>query len=224
MTSIVFDTSSIISIVSNNLTSVLEPLKKEFKGEFYIPASVKYELVDKPMTIKRFKLEAMMIKKIIDNNLLKTYHSIEVDNLLHLMNNIYSVRNKGIHILDRAEVEALALVSEIHAEAYVVDERTMRLVIEDPIKLHNLLERKLQTKIDIDIAKVKQLSKMFKGVKVIRSTELMLVALEKGLLKDYFDGNSKKEFVDALLWGLRLRGSAISTEEIEDLIKLESRP
>ena len=223
MTSIVFDTSSIISIVSNNLTSVLEPLKKEFKGEFYIPASVKYELVDKPMTIKRFKLEAMMIKKIIDNNLLKTYHSIEVDNLLHLMNNIYSVRNKGIHILDRAEVEALALVSEIHAEAYVVDERTMRLVIEDPIKLHNLLERKLQTKIDIDIAKVKQLSKMFKGVKVIRSTELMLVALEKGLLKDYFDGNSKKEFVDALLWGLRLRGSAISTEEIEDLIQLESK-
>ena len=43
MRSIIFDTGPIISLVTNNMLWLLEPLKKQFKGEFYITKSVKKE-------------------------------------------------------------------------------------------------------------------------------------------------------------------------------------
>ena len=47
-----------------------------------------------------------------------------------------------------------------------------------------------------------------------------MIAFEKGILEDYLvDG--KKELIDAILWGLRLRGCSISNEEIDELIKIE---
>ena len=65
MKTLVFDTSSVISIVANDLLWVLKPLKQIFRGEFYIPNSVKFELIDKPFTTKMFKLESIMINKSI---------------------------------------------------------------------------------------------------------------------------------------------------------------
>ncbi len=49
----------------------------------------------------------------------------------------------------------------------------------------------------------------------------MMVALEHGILDAYLPGSTRKELADAILWGLRLRGCAISTEEIQDLVQLE---
>ena len=50
MKSLVFDSSSIISLATNNLLWLLRPLKKQFKGDFYISKSIKHEIVDHPMT------------------------------------------------------------------------------------------------------------------------------------------------------------------------------
>ena len=50
----------------------------------------------------------------------------------------------------------------------------------------------------------------------------MVVEFEKGLLNEYENKYSnKKEILDGILWGLRLRGCAISTEEISEFIKIE---
>ena len=55
MKSLVFDSSTIITLAMNNLLSLLKPLKEKFQGEFYIPLSVKEEIIDVPFRSKKFK-------------------------------------------------------------------------------------------------------------------------------------------------------------------------
>ena len=222
MKSLVFDTSSVVTIVTNDLLWVLKSLKEKFNGEFYIPTSVKYELVDKPLKTKLFKLEAIMVDKAILDGELIVHEPLNVDDLLIHTNAIFSVNGKPLHILDRGEIEALALVLRLQADAYVVDERTMRLLIEDPFGLKSLLERKLHMKVDMNSKLVKEFQDIVKGVKVIRSVDLLTVAFEKGLLNKFVTPRSSEaDLLDGLLWGLRLRGCSISTDEIDEIIKLE---
>ena len=70
---LIFDSSSIITLSMNNLLNLLPPLKKKFKGEFYITEGVKREIVDKPLQIKRFELNAMMISNMINEGVLSLY-------------------------------------------------------------------------------------------------------------------------------------------------------
>ncbi|MBS3152544.1 hypothetical protein J4230_03995 [Candidatus Woesearchaeota archaeon] len=224
MKTLVFDTSSVISIVANDLLWVLKPLKQIFRGEFYIPNSVKFELIDKPFTTKMFKLESIMINKSITEGDFLVNNPLNVDDLLIHINSIYSVKEKILHIVDRGEVEALALVLRVQAAAYVVDERTMRLLIENPYTLRRILERKLHIKVDINKKLLKEFSEIVKGVKVIRSTELLIIAYEKGLLNKFVTvGSTEIDLLDGLLWGLKLRGCSISSDEISEITKFESK-
>src|SRR3989344_1119529 len=176
---IVFDTGSIISLAMNELLWTLPLLKKRFKGEFYIPHSVKLELVDKPMEIKRFKFEAINILKLIQ----------------------------------MGEMEALVLAKRLNASLYFVDERTMRLFVEDSNSLRRLLERKFHDRVSVNRSKLDIFKKKFSSLSVARSTELMSVAYEMDIFKDY-TVVSKNDFLDGILWGLKLRGVSISSEEI----------
>ena len=218
MKSLVFDTSSVISIVTNDLLWIMKSLKVRFGGEFYIPDSVKLELIDKPLATRIYKLEAIMVSQAIDEGYLVIKEPLNVDDLLLHLNQIYTVKGKPIHILDRGEVEALVLALKLQADAYVVDERTMRLVIENPNALRELLERKLHTKVEMNKKLVNEFSEMIKGVKIIRSTELAVIAYEKGLFKNFVnDGINSKDLIEALLWGLKMRGCSISDKEIEEI-------
>lgn len=217
---IVFDSSSIISLTTNNLLWTLKPLKKLFNGKFQIPKAVRHELIDTPLHSKKFKLEAMRANQIIKEGTLEVAEHLEVDKLTNDINSIFTAKGKTIRIVSEGEVEAMVLAKEKNAGAYVVDERTMRLLIEFPERMHKVLQSKLHTKVTINRNLMKQLKTYTKGIKVIRSSELMMVAFEKGILKDMMADNNKNEFVDALLWGLRLRGCGISTNEIETLKRL----
>lgn len=210
----------------NDLLWTLKPLKEIFKGEFYIPNSVKKEIVDTPIKSKKYKWEAIMIYRLIQEGVLKVGEKIDTNKLMFLGNNIFSskenlkVKSPGgkINILQKGEIEAIALAMKLNASAYVVDERTMRLVIEDVDVLKEILEKKLHTNIIIDSKALDDFKKQLDSITIIRSSELIMIALERGLFKDF--KAEKKELIDALLWGLRLRGCAISTEEIIEAIKL----
>ncbi len=222
MKALVFDTSSVISIVTNNLLWIMKSLKTKFGGEFFIPDSVKLELIDKPLESKKYKLEAIMVSQAIDEGYLVIKEPLNVDDLLLHLNQIYTVNGRPIHILDRGEVEAFALALRLQADAYVVDERTMRLMIENPSLLRILLENKLHTKVEMNNKLANEFSDMVKGVKIIRSTELLTIAYELGLLNKFVTSKTNnKDLIDGLLWGLRLRGCAISTQEIEDIVGYE---
>ena len=218
MKSLVFDSSTVISLATNDLLWTIKPLKDAFGGSFFIPESVHEELVDNPLNSRRFKLEAIMVQRLIKENFLQIQERMKVDSLLDSINSIFFANGAAIKVVSKAEVEALALALKIEASAYVVDERTMRLLVEDPEKLRLILEGKLHTKIKMNEKGLREFKQYCRSLKILRSSELMMVALEKGVLDKFLDKEvSKRELADALLWGLRLRGCAISTEEIEDL-------
>ncbi len=218
MKTLVFDSSSIISLSLNGLLWTVEPLKELFHGDFFIPSAVKGELVDRPFSLHRFKLEALAVQRLLHRHTLREHEKLAVDSLLSLVNRIYYAYHVPVTILQRGEVEALALAVQLHSDAYVVDERTMRLLIEDPASLQQLLAKKLHTSIQMDKQPLETFKAFVKNVKVLRSTELMMIALDKGLFDSYYNTDVKRQDVaDALLWGLRLNGCSISTEEIEEV-------
>ncbi len=224
MKKIVFDTSSIISIVTNNLLGTLKLLKKKFDVEFYVPNSVKVELIDDALATQRFKLEAIMLSRAIRENVIKVYPSLDVDKLLKIANNTLYIEDTPLHILDKGEVEALALASKIKADAYCVDERTMRLIVENPEGLKKILSNKLQKDVFLNKNNINDFKKMINEVPFIRSVEIMIIAFENGLLDKYISNDTPKALVlEALLFGLRMRGCSISNDDIDEIIRLESR-
>jgi len=125
-----------------------------------------------------------------------------------------------VHI---AEMETIAAALLYNSEAIVIDERTTRLLVEKPKELHKILEHKLHTKVSVNHKKLNNFLKLTKGVRVIRSVELVLVAYEKGLFDKYLPDmpNKKRLLLDAMLWGMKLDGCAVSRKEIEKAVNLE---
>ena len=82
---------------------------------------------------------------------------------------------------------------------------------EMPENLRKLFERKFHT----DIKMLNENVPGLKGIKFMRSSELVYVAWKKGLVK-LKDG----KVLDALLYATKFKGSAISHEEIEEIKQL----
>ena len=63
---IIFDSGALISFSMNGMTDVVEKLKGIFSGKFIITSEVKKEVIDTPIKIRRFELEALKIKHLLD--------------------------------------------------------------------------------------------------------------------------------------------------------------
>ncbi|MFH1211076.1 MAG: hypothetical protein V1645_04125 [archaeon] len=233
MKSLVFDTSTIISIATNNLLWVLPELKKRFKGEFYIAPAVKQEVIDVPLSSKKYKLEAMQILSLMGEGHIKVFKNNitkKAEEIKELANQIFRTKDTWIRILHDGELESLAIAIELNSDAYVIDERNTRMLIENPEGLGELLRHKLHTKIEVDNEKLKRLKKLVEGVSIIRSSELMTVAYELGVMdiytrkegRDIVNIDLKKNLLDGMLWGLKLKGCAITKNEINEVVRTES--
>jgi hypothetical protein len=223
---IIFDASTLISLSMNGLLGELAKLKKIFQGKFLITEDVKFEIIDRPIEVKRFELEALRLKKLFDEKVLELPDSLGIKNseiterkekIMEVANNMF-VSNKGaISIIHSGEASCLAL-SRILLEKKIpkiiaIDERTTRMLGEKPENLKELLERKMHTNIKIQ----KENFKYFRGFNFIRSSELMYVAWKKNLL-DLKDG---KTVLDALLYAVKFKGCSISDDEIREIKNLK---
>ena len=225
MKAIIFDAGTLISLSMNGLVNELRDLKKIFKGQFLITKDVKREVIDKPLTIKRFELEALRVKQLLDEKILEMPDSLKIDEnflsektkeIMDIANSTFIAKGKEIHLIDSGEASCLAL-SKILTDKKIenvigVDERTTRLLGEKPENIKKTMGKKLQTK----ITSKKENYKFFKGFKFIRSTELIYVAYKKGFI-DIKDGDL---VLDALLYALMFKGCAISTSEIKEIKSL----
>jgi len=228
MKSIVFDAGPVISLTTNNLLWVLERLKREFDGEFYIPPAVKYELIERPLSSKKFKFEALQVMSNVKKDTLKIIDTPQIkllaEELLQLANHTFKIKGNWLTIVHYAEMEVLATAIIMNTSATVIDERTTKLLIEAPQELVKVFEGMFGSRVYIDQKNFDKVKNWVKNIKVIRSVELLMVAFEKGILNDYIiDGKEpKKTLVDSLLWGVKLHGCAISRREIEELVRLEA--
>jgi len=232
MKSLVFDTSSIISIATNNLLWVLPELKKRFHGEFYIAPAVKQETIDVPLQSKRYKLEAMQVLSLMGQGHIKVFKNNigkKAEEIGYLANHIFKTKDMWIRIVHNGEIESLATAIEINADAYVIDERNTRMLVENPEGLGQLLGEKLHTRIETDYKNLEIFKERAKGINMIRSAELMTVAYELGIMDEYIRKEEReianidlrKSLVDGLLWGLKLKGCAITKNEINEVVRLK---
>jgi len=221
---IIFDSGTLISFSMNGLLDVLKDLKGIFKGKFIITEGVKKEIIDKPLTIKRFELEALKIKQLLEEGVIELPEAMGIGNdeinrgaeeILDVANKTFFSGGKDITIIHFGEAESLSL-SKILTKRGIdnviaIDERTTRVLVEKPDNLKKLLGKKLHTQINSK----KENYKFFQGYKIIRSPELAYVAYKKGLIKI-----NDKMLLDALLYAMKFKGAAISGDEIREILKI----
>jgi hypothetical protein len=221
---IIFDASTLITFAMNGLFEEFRNLKKIFNGKFIITSQIKREIIDKPLTIKRFELEALRLKQFLDEKILELPSSLNIDEkeileetnlIMDKSNTLFNEKDKKIHLIDLGEASALALSKILTKQnlenVLAVDERTTRMLCEKPEDLKKIFQKKLHTKIDVK----KEDYKFFKGFQFIRSAELVYVIYKKKLT------NLKNPLVlDALLYAVKFKGCSISEDEIQEIKKI----
>jgi hypothetical protein len=225
MKAIIFDSSTLINFSINGLLQELRGLKQLFDGKFLITEEVVSEIVDKPMKIKRFELEALKIKELLTDKVLEIPSSLGIDDnkiskatneILNIANNIFFAHGNAMHIIDVGESSCLALSRLLNEKGIKnvlsVDERTMRLLCEKPENLLAIFQKKLHTSIEFK----KENLKSFLDFRFIRSSELIFIAYKKGIVKL----RNHADVLDALLYAMKLNGCSISEGEISEMKKL----
>jgi hypothetical protein len=218
---IIFDSGPLINFAMNNMLEILIKLKQSFPGDFLITKEVKNEIIDYPITLKKYEYEALQLQDLFNKGIIRhadlTEEQIDElrkyrEQIMNIANSTYYTDERNIHILEKGECAALALSIIINEPNLIaVDERTTRMLCENPENLRKLLEKKLHIKVKAR----KENYDFFKKFKIIRSTELAYIAYKKGLfnLKD-------SRTLDAALWALKLHGCSISDIEINEIKKM----
>jgi len=214
---LIFDSSSIITLSMNNFLHILDQLNEEFQGEFCITPQVKNEVVNNPLTIKRFELEALNILSLVKTGVLEVKESKnlskEIQKMKVSLNSLFMTNGQKLKLFHDGELSCIALANELveqgHEVLLIIDERTTRMLIENKENLQKLLEEKLHTKVDLRKINLN----FIKDLKVIRSAELSLVAYRQGFIEL---PTTKDQAIDAILYALKYKGCSISHVEIEE--------
>ena len=218
---IIFDAGPIISLTMNGLLGVLARLKNNFNGEFIITPTIKKEVIDKPLTIKKYELEGVKVKNLLDKGVLTLSSKFISNNqlsqktkqIMEYANSLFRANGEKINLIHEGEASCLAFSTLCGCDSVIViDERTTRMLTEAPENLKKIMEKKLHTAIEVNHKDLKE----FKDFRFIRSSELLYIAYKR----DLFDLTKDKVLLDALLYGVKFKGAAISSHEIEEIKKL----
>ena len=216
---VVFDSSSLISVSQSCLINSLRGLRGD--NSFVVPKSVYYEVVERPLQIKRFELNAVRIKKAVDDGWLEikrldAKHKKMANDISSKVNNLIYAKGKPVKLIHSGEIEALALLKQLESNTFVIDERTTRTIIENPKRLKELIERRRHTKASINVDNAGLVKKMFDGLNVVRSVELIALAFERGLIAR--DIPKSKQALEAALYAVKFAGCAVSGKKIEEFL------
>jgi len=218
---IVFDSGVLIGFSETCYLSLLQPLREEI-GEFIITEKVKYECIGKVENIMRFKLSSIRIaREITDHVFTVQPNSKQLEEatfkIMELTNSMVLVRRKPITIIQFGEAESLGLLAITDASYLAVDERTTRMLVEQPHALIEILKRKYNTNdVHLDEAKYLKFKELIGPVTVIRTVDLFSYAQKHKLLTSEFDN---PENLKAGLYALKIKGCSVSFEEIDEYIR-----
>lgn len=88
------------------------------------------------------------------------------------------------------------------------------MLVEDPGKLREHLEREFKTQLEVNSDYLERFHGLAGDLNIIRSSELVMVAYEKGFFKKF--GKLEKKAVESALYGLKFNGCGISFSEIDE--------
>lgn len=214
---VICDSSSLISMSMNCMMPLVVELSEY--ADFIITKTVYDEIITTPQEGGRHRMGPLNFKALVKSGILKIEEADknEAERILTASNNVYYMRRKPLKIIHLGEAEALALAKD--GDVLLMDERTLRFLIENPWDLKDLLEHRLHEKVFLDKQKDEAFRNYCKGVSIIRSSELVAVAYEKGILQKYFTGE-KKEVLEACLWSLKFSGCSLSGDDIGEYLRM----
>lgn len=218
--SLVCDASSLISLAEGCMLDVLLLLKQHMYGDFIYPQTVRYESIEHPLQMKEYSLRALRLLDFEKNNIIKIVDydvSKQMKDIMDLSNSIFRVRGKPIKLVDPGEAAQVALAVELGIKNILIDERTTRTLIEAPFKLKKHLEREFKRDIDVEKRLLDKLLEMVQSIKIIRSSELVVLAYKRGYFDQYDE--YKNNALQSALYTLKFSGCSISFEEIEELMR-----
>lgn len=222
--SMVFDSSALISITDSCFIHALQMMRRKYSGKFIIPPSVEHECVAHPRKVKMHALHALRIARAIKDGIIEVVEPNgegDITRLLRCANNAFSVAGKPLELLHRGEAEALALARQIGCRDIVIDERTTRFLAEEPQNFAAHLRDEFGGALHEDARSLDEFLSMVSGMRFFRSTEMITLAYEYGYFEDY--GPMREEALEAALYRLKYTGCAVSEEEISSLVALCKR-
>jgi len=220
------DASSLISLTVSCLDSLLPFFQEKFRVRFLIPKSVEYEAVTRPLSFKSkiHSFSALRIKDMIHDEVIEVVSENaeeETKELMRLGNSIFHARGRTVRLMHMGETEMLVLANRLQVPSLLMDERTTRILVEDPISMKKHLQKEFRANIMVNKKHLLDFSSKVKDLDVIRSTELLYLAYENGFLRHFND--IEKDAAEAALYNLKYAGCAVSFNELKEYAKLMVR-
>jgi hypothetical protein len=224
------DSCSIISLSTNCLLWTLHKLKEITGVHFVIPERVKYETVEKALSIPRFKLEGTRVMRNINNKTIDVIQDEEIkkagQEICDLANQCYFTKRGPVKIIHPGDGEVIALAKRAEGGGMITDERIMRTFIEEPEALKEVLGKRLHTHVEFNHKIYRDLMHGMPELMILRSVDIVAIAYKKGVFDDFLkpidDSKIKKMFVEGMMWGLKYAGCSMAREEVDEYIQILS--
>ncbi|MCX6767710.1 MAG: hypothetical protein NTY90_03205 [Candidatus Micrarchaeota archaeon] len=217
MVKIVCDSSSLISLADTCNIDALAFLKQKAGAEFVITPGVREEIIGAPMKIKALEYSAIRIRKALEESAIAVADApnlaAKTSEILGAANRLYLVGGKPLPVLHEGEAQSLALLSIARANALLVDEKTTRLIVEDPAKLKEMIEGEYVEKLALDLEAHKKFLALIPPTAIMRSAEVLALAAHRGYFKTF--GKHEEEAFHASVYALRAAGCSLAQDELE---------
>jgi hypothetical protein len=217
------DASSLISLTGSCMDSTLNFFHERFGTRFLIPQSVEYEAVERPLSFKSkvHSFSALRIKDLIQDGIIEVVPGDEREKtkkMMDLGNSIFFARGRPVKLIHLGETEMLVLSKKLQISSLLMDERTTRILVENPVSMKEHLQAEFGTNIMVNKKNLLDFDSMLEGLNVMRSTELVYIAYENGFLKHF--NKLEKQAAEAALFSLKYSGCAISFQELKEYSKM----
>jgi len=222
--SLVCDASALISLTDSCFVGALYFLKKKYRGSFLIPPSVERECVTNPMRLRAHALHALRIRLAINDRIITVAeHGDErlASQVRYLANSLFNVDGAPLRLLHEGESDVLSLAFGAGVQNILMDERTTRMLCEDAEALRAHLEAELRRPVQIDEENLSEFLRMVRGMRFFRSSELLLLAAERGFFRDYRE--LEEDAIEAALYRLKYAGCAVGFSEIDFYLSRRKR-
>ncbi|MDD5317595.1 MAG: hypothetical protein PHF51_02560 [Candidatus ainarchaeum sp.] len=229
--SVACDSSSLISLADCCLLPILAHLKPCFaeegdgggraRGEFLISREVKRECIDQPLKLKSHTLPAVRLELALNDGLISVADARNLggrtEEVLWVANNIFFENDKPVPIMHAGEAETLALALELGLKNIMIDERTLRFLVEKPEALRSHMAGEFRRDIRVNEKYLDRFRRTCAGLSLFRSSELVIIAFERGYFRRF--GRLETRALEAALYGVKFAGCSISFEEIGEYAK-----
>lgn len=218
---VICDSSTLICLSHCCLMHVLDYLAVHADLEFYIPGEVFREAIERPDHMKSHAWSSIKIMQMVNKGTIKVVHRDEkameiCRDIDRLANNTLFSGSEPIRMVHDGEAHMLALAKRMDLKFMLIDERSTRMLFENPELLREHFEQEFRSRVNISRSNFEELSSMFRDFRFLRSTELTYMAYKKGYFNSFKE--SKLKAFQYALYALKFQGSSISYSEINSIV------